>query len=236
MRNRIFLLKVKIVAIIIFVIFSAICSAEIILSQHRYAVIVGSAIFVLFVIFGFLIDQTYKKIKFYFPGKMVKEDVCILARDYHKIVVASANVFVRHAYQIEYAELGWYVKSLFGKKQRGHIFMGFSIKPGIENTKLIDWGYKDSEISPLGFDPIFTFSSGRPIFNVFIPESIYGQMIQNEQNFGFVLNVSKCVVAINETNKYRDSDFCYIATKFVKNLKESEIKEIKSIDTFVSGI
>lgn len=145
-----------------------------------------------------------------------KEIYCILSEAYQKIITESASAWTVFRYRNVYAEPASYRK-LF-RKVKGYEVTGFKVN--FSDVGKVSTGNKLIDV--------FTHS---PIESIFLPEEIY-KKVKSIHGNGCLVGTED---ARNVKTKYIKIP-CPVASMFVKELTEEEVRKMKSIDAFVSGI
>ena len=70
---------------------------------------------------------------------------------------------------------------------------------------------------------------------IFVSEELYNEII-SIKNDGCIVEVTKYGQAKTEYRGLKRTLSCFVATSFLKELNEKELRKIKSIDGFVGGV
>ena len=148
-----------------------------------------------------------------------KITICLLSPRYFKIITKAASLWVTLPYTHDYAREAWYWENL--SKIKGYILTGFKIN-WPDNTK------------PLSGNNLLDFFLKVPVEMIFVREELYNEIISIENN-GCMVEVTKYGKAKTEYRELKRTLSCSVATSFMKELNEEELRKIKAIDAFIGG-
>lgn len=149
-----------------------------------------------------------------------KTTTCLLSPEYFKIVMEAASLWATLTYSQTYAYMAWYWENL--SKVNGYILTGFKTN-WPDNTKfssgneLIDFFFKV------------------PVEVIFVSEELYKKITSIKSN-GCIVEVTEYGKARTKNNGFKRIYSCSVATDFVKELSEEELRKIKSVDAFTGGV
>lgn len=157
-----------------------------------------------------------------------KKTICVLSPSYFKDVMETASLFTILPYHSGYAQNAWYWKYLFWRKD-GYLLTGFKTNlPGKREP------YKSDILIPELVDMINTLEK-IPIEMIFVPKNLYNK-VECMKSKACILEVSQYgVVRIKHPEYKKFTEFCVVASSFVKELSDEELWKVKSIDGIVAG-
>jgi len=164
-----------------------------------------------------------------------KEQICVLSPVYFRAVVESTNDLVKNPnllYDTNYAKKAWCWK-FWPIKKRGYVLTGFKMK----------WPDKLPLPSEMGVPATMTETikmlndmKMSPIETVFVSRDLYSIISQMDEN-ACILEIDAYVTVNHKHSEYgRFSSFCLKASRIVNVLSDKEMRQIKSVDAFVTGI
>jgi hypothetical protein len=165
-----------------------------------------------------------------------KEQICVLSPVYFMAVVAAANDLVRKPnlfYSTNYAKKAWYWR-FWPIKTRGYVLTGFKMKWPDKLPLPSEMGVRAEMAETIKMLNDMKMS---PIETVFVSKDLYSIISQMDENACILEIDAYGTVNYNKHNEHgRFSSFCIRASRLINVLSDKEMRQIKSVDAFVTGM